>query len=254
MRLLRAALILACFDSSALPSIFVAAICKDGVVVVADSRLTFTDNQTGQPVAYADGLNKIIRFDSAVMAETGQGFLTDQRFDEFVKQFADSAGSLAADAILPALLQYGSRKLAPDDLEILKRQHMAVAKFRKGAPLLCGYDGKYRPCVGKDYIQSSPTDFDKLRAKLPAMAALAVADEARASMQRYISATGKNATMGGEFSAVLLTASGIRDLWTLENPLTARSLDELVTQVAARKIRVTLIPPATTADLERLLQ
>jgi hypothetical protein len=68
MRLLRAALILACFDSSALPSIFVAAICKDGVVVVADSRLTFTDNQTGQPVAYADGLNKIIRFDSAVMA------------------------------------------------------------------------------------------------------------------------------------------------------------------------------------------
>jgi hypothetical protein len=254
MRLLRAALILASFAGSAFPSIFVAAICKDGVVVIADSRLTFTDNQTGQPVAYADGLNKIIRFDSAVMAETGQGFLTDQRFDVFVKQFADSMGSLAADAILPALLQYGSRKLALDDLEILKRQHMAVAKFSNGAPLLCGYDVKYRPCVGKDYIQSSPTDFDRLRAKLPAMSALEVAAEARASMQRYIAATGKSATMGGEFSAVLLTASGIRDLWTLQNPITARSLDELVDQVAAHKIRVTLIPPATTADLERLLQ
>jgi hypothetical protein len=254
MHLLRAALILACFDGSALPSIFVAAICKDGVVVVADSRLTFTDNQTRQPVAYADGLNKIIRFDSAVMAETGQGFLTDQRFDEFVKQFAASAGSLAADAILPALLQYGSRKLAPDDFAILKRQHMAVAKFSEGAPLLCGYDGKHRPCVAKDYIQSSPTDFDKLRGKLPAMAALDVAAEARASMQRYIAATGKSATMGGEFSAVLLTVAGIRELWTLQNPITARSLDELVTQVAARKIRVTLIPPATTADLDRLLQ
>jgi hypothetical protein len=73
-------------------------------------------------------------------------------------------------------------------------------------------------------------------------------------MQRYIAATGKSATMGGEFSAVLLTVSGIRDLWALQNPITARSLDELVTQVAARKIRVTLIPPATTADLDRLLQ
>src|SRR5579864_5138149 len=254
MRLLRAALILACFDSSALPSIFVAAICKDGVVVVADSRLTFTDNQTGQPVAYADGLNKIIRFDSAVMAETGQGFLTDQRFDVFVKQFADSTGSLAADAILPALLQYGSRRLSADDLEILKKQHMAVAKFSKGAPLLCGYDGKLRPCVSKAYIQSSPTDFEKLRAKLPAMSALEVAAEARASMQRYIAAAGKSATMGGEFSATLLTASGIRDLWTLQNPILALSLDELVTQVVAKKIPVTLIPPATTADLERLLQ
>ena len=131
---------------------------------------------------------------------------------------------------------------------------MAVAKFSKGGPLLCGYDGKYRACVAKDYIQSSPTDFDKLRGKLPAMAALDVAAEARASMQRYIAATGKSAAMGGEFSAVLLTATGIRDLWMLQNPITARSLDELVTQVAARKIRVTLIPPATTADLERLLQ
>jgi hypothetical protein len=86
------------------------------------------------------------------------------------------------------------------------------------------------------------------------MAALDVAAEARASMQRYIAATGKSATMGGEFSAVLLTVAGIRELWTLQNPITARSLDELVTQVAARKIRVTLIPPATTADLDRLLQ
>src|ERR1700687_4150601 len=101
MRVLPAALILAGFAGSAVPSIFVAAICKDGVVVVADSRLTFSDNQTGQTVAYDDGLNKIIRFDAAVMAETGQGFLTDQRFDVFVKQFADSTGSLAAGAILP---------------------------------------------------------------------------------------------------------------------------------------------------------
>jgi hypothetical protein len=40
----------------------------------------------------------------------------------------------------------------------------------------------------------------------------------------------------------------------LQNPITARSLDELVAQVSAHKIHVTLIPPATTADLDRLLQ
>jgi hypothetical protein len=53
----RVALILAFLEASASASIFVVAICKDGIVAVADSRFAFTDadNPTGQPLAYADG-------------------------------------------------------------------------------------------------------------------------------------------------------------------------------------------------------
>ena len=254
MRLLRGLLIVALFQLNAAASIFVIAICKDGIIAVADSRLTFSDNQTGRPVAYADGLNKIVRFDSAVMAETGQGFLAGRRFDEFVTQFAVSAGPLSPDGILPALLRYGSRTLAAEDLRILAVQHMAVARFRNGEPWICGYDGKFRPCVHQDYIQSSPTDFEMLRNRLPVMSALETAAAARRSMERYIAAAGKGATMGGEFSAVLLTPGGTRDLWTLPNPIPARSIDDLVSLVTARKLRVTLIPPATQADLDRLLE
>ncbi len=247
-------LLLLLWAGSARASIFVVAICKDGVVVVADSRLSFTDRVTGRAIAYADGLDKIIRFDSAVMAETGQGFLTEQRFDDFVAQFARAAGSLPAGEILPRLLAFGARHLDAEDLEILGRQHMAVARFQNGKPLVCGYDGKFRPCVGQDYVQSSPTDFERLRSRLPAMAAADVAAEARASMERYIAAAGKGASMGGEFAAVLLTPAGVRELWSLRHPIPAHTLDELVRLVAAGRISVTLIPPATRSDLQRLLE
>jgi hypothetical protein len=247
VRYLWTALILLFTCRTATASIFIMAICKDGVVVVEDSRMAFSDvdSATDKPLAYADGLNKIVRFDSAVMAATGQGFLGDGRFDDFVRGFAASVGPLAPESILPALLRYGGRELAA--------QHMAVAKFASGSPLICGYDGKFGPCLRSGYVQSSATDFEKFRYKLPAMSALEVATEARASMQRYIAAKGKSATMGGEFSAVLLTPAGARDLWTLKKPIQARTLDELIDLVRARKIPVTLVPPATRADLDSLL-
>src|SRR5581483_8902329 len=102
-----------------------------------------------------------------------------------------------------------SGHLPADDVEVLRKQHLALAKFADGVPVICGYDGRYLPCVAEGYIQSSPTDFDRLTRKLPGMRAVDVAKEARASMQRYIAVNGKQATMGGEFSAALLMASGI---------------------------------------------
>ena len=138
-------------------SIFIVAICKEGIVAVADSRFAFNDadNPTGQPLAYADGINKLIPFGSAILAETGQGFINEERFDQFVKRFATSAGSLTADAILPALLHYGSRTLPPEAIELLSHQHMAIAKFKNGKPTICGYDGRDLPCVNEGYVQSS---------------------------------------------------------------------------------------------------
>jgi hypothetical protein len=120
--------------------------------------------------------------------------------------------------------------------------------------MICGYDGRLRPCVDRGYVQSSPTDFEKLAGRLAAMPALEVARAARASMERYIAEKQKQATMGGEFSAALATADGIRDLWTLKNPIRARTLEELISLVAAHRIHVTLIPPATPSDLDDLLQ
>src|SRR5579871_691802 len=253
MWMLRTGALLAAFHASGLASIFIVAISKDGVVAVADSRITFSDAATGRAVAFADGLDKIIRFDSAVMAETGQGFIGNERFDEFVRQFAKAAGPIGAGDILPALLEYGGRNLPREDLAVLDKQHLAVAKFEAGKPLLCGYDGRLG-CVEKGYIQSSPTDFAALNDKLPAMSALETATSARASMQRYIAANGKSTTMGGEFSAVLLTPVSARQIWALSAPKRAKAEDEFVDLVARKKIPVTLVPPANWAELERLLQ
>jgi hypothetical protein len=221
---------------------------------VADSRFTFADADTGRSLAYADGIEKIIRFDSALLTETGQGFLSEERFDSFVTRFAAASGSLPIELLLPSLLEYGSRRLPAEDIPTLERQHMAVAKYHRNQPVICGYDGQLRPCVGRGYVQSSPTDFEKLVDKLPAMGALEVASAARASMERYIAAKGKSATMGGEFSAVLLTPSGARDIWTLNNPIPARTIEELIRLVESHRIAVTLIPPATRADLDELLR
>jgi hypothetical protein len=245
-------LLLACFPARA--SIFIVAICKDGVVAVADSRFTFFDNDTGRALAYADGLEKIIRFQAALLAETGQGFLGEERFDLFVKRFEEGAGSLPVELLLPSLLEYGVRRLPAQDQRVLEQQHMAVAKLRGERPIICGYDGRLRPCVDRGYVQSSPTDFERLSGRLPTMSAPEVAAQARVSMERYIAAYGKSATMGGDFSAAVLTPSGIRDLWPLRNPVTALTLRELIAFVAARRIPVTLIPPATRSDLEQLLE
>lgn len=257
MRLVGILLIAVWFAAAAHASIFVLAICKDGVVAVSDSRFAFVDVTavTDRPLAYADGMNKIIRLDSALMVETGQGFIGNERFDQFVGRFAGAESRrLEVDEILPALIEYGSRTLHGGGVvEALNRQHLAVAKFADGIPVICGFDGKFRPCIDEGYVQSSPTDFDQLFRKLPTMSAAEVANAARESMQRYIKAKGKQLTMGGEFSAALLTSTGIRDLWTLTNPIQARTVDELNTLVQSRKIPVTLVPPATWSDLRELL-
>jgi hypothetical protein len=244
--------VLSCLPARA--SIFIMAIAKDGIVAVADSRFTFSDAETGRAIAYADGIQKIIRFDSALLAETGQGFLSEERFDGFVARFAAASGPLPVELLLPTLLEYGSRRLPAEDIPALAHQHMAVAKFRGDKPMICGYDGQFRPCVDRGYVQSSPTDFAKLVDKLPSMSGLEVATEARGSMERYIAAKGKSATMGGEFSAAVLTRSGIRDLWTLRNSIPARTIDQLIQLVESHRIAITLIPPATRADLDELLQ
>jgi hypothetical protein len=235
-------------------SIFIVAICKDGIVAVADSRFTFFDNDTSRAVAYADGLEKIIHLHAALLAETGQGFIGDERFDLFLKRFEKAAGPLPAELVLPSLLEYGGRRLPLEDQRMLQQQHMAMAKFRREQPVICGYDGRLRPCADRGYVQSSPTDFENLAGRLPTMPASKAAAEARASMERYIAAYRKSATMGGDFSAAVLTPSGIRDLWNLRNPVPARTLDELIALVASRKIPVTLIPPATRFDLDTLLK
>ena len=235
-------------------SIFIVAICKDGIVAVADSRFTFFDNDTGRAVAYADGLEKIIHLHAALLAETGQGFIGDERFDLFLKRFEKAAGPLPAELVLPSLLEYGGRWLPLEDQQVLRQQHMAVSRFRRDQPIICGYDGRPRPCVDRGYVQSSPTDFETFAGRLPTMPASEVAAEARASMERYIAAYRKSATMGGDFSATVLTPSGIRDLWLLPKPVAARTLNELIALVTARRIPVTLIPPATRSDLETLLK
>jgi hypothetical protein len=244
-------LLLACFPTHA--SIFIVAICKDGIVAVADSRFTFADADTGRALAYADGMEKIVRFDSALLAETGQGFLSEERFDRFVTQFAEASGPLPVELLLPSLLDYGHRRLPTADLPALEQQHMAMAKYRRAQPVICGYDGQLRPCVTRGYIQSSPTDFEKLVDRLPSMPAPEVAAAARASMLRYIADKGKSTTMGGDFSAAVLTASGSRGLWTLPNPIPARTIGELIQLVESHRLAVTLIPPATRADLDDLL-
>lgn len=244
-------------------SIFIVAICKDGIVAVADSRFTFFDNETGRAVAYADGLEKIIHLDGALLAETGEGFIGNERFDLFTKHFEETAGALPVELLLPSLLEYGGRRLAGEDQRVLEEQHMAVAKFRRqrhgqpqpsAQPVICGYDGRLRPCIDRGYVQSSPTDFENITARLPAMPASQVAAQARASMERYIAEHRKSSTMGGEFSAAVLTPSGIRDLWLVRKPLQARTLDDLISLVAGRRIEVTLIPPATRSDLDKLLE
>ena len=85
------------------------------------------------------------------------------------------------------------------------------------------------------------------------MSAVETASAAEASMERYIAARNRTTTMGGEFSAALVTPTAVRDLWTLRNPIQARTLDELIAQVLSRKISVTLVPPAKWSDLTELL-
>jgi hypothetical protein len=243
---------LVCFHADA--SIFIVAICKEGIVAVADSRFTFSDVETGRALAYADGIEKIIRLDSALLAETGQGFLSEERFDRFVGRFSTASGPLPVELLLPSLLEYGQRRLPAEDIPALEHQHMAIAKFRRDKPIICGYDGRLRPCIDRGYVQSSPTDFDKLVDKLPSMPSLEVAEAARASMERYIVAKEKSGIMGGEFSAAVLTTKGIHDLWTLKNPIAARTIDEVIQSVKSHRIAITLISPATRTDLDELLQ
>src|SRR5262245_48305801 len=62
-----------------------AVICKDGIIIGADSRSTFM-NANGSPIGYVDGMSKVFAQQETAFAVSGHTSVGDELFGSFVRR------------------------------------------------------------------------------------------------------------------------------------------------------------------------
>lgn len=239
-------------------SIFIAAICKDGIIVVSDSRGSVLDKRrgAGAPIAYFDGIQKIFFVGDRAVVNTGQGFIGTMPIRKLWERTFAEFPRISMESFLPRAFEIStSQEASPDALALLKKHRIALAGFRERRPAICYYDGDEEfGCTNDGFVQSSPTTFRNFRDRLPSMTMAEATTLAKQSMVDYITADPKRKlTMGGDFHVAQVTMTG--PSWTPPKPTGRRwnNADEFIAALRGGQVPLTLVPPATRMDLEELL-
>ena len=234
-------------------SLFIVAICRDGIVAVADSRITFQIDRV--PIGYADGMEKLIALENAVIAQAGYGFIGHHRFDTLFQRFYAATSRQSIQQVLPDFLTFASGQLTPEADRLLDTQRMAIARYEKGRPVICVVaNRKQSPCISEGaFLSMAGMDFPAITQSLPAMTAGETARAARDSMERFIQDRKYRYVAGGQYSAVIVTKKSVKRMWSITDPICAMNSDEVNADARSGKIRFVPIPPTTPAELRDAL-
>ena len=238
-------------------SIFIAAICKDGILIVSDSRGSVLDKRlrAATPIAYFDGIQKIFFLGDRAVVNTGQGFIGDipigSLWDKSRERFPESP----LDAFLPNAFELARSLVSLDAVTLLKKNMIALAGVQQRSAAICYYDGDGAfGCIHDGLVQSSPTKFVNYQSQLVAMTMVDAQVIATQSIVDYIAADPKRKlTMGGDFHVAHVTASG--PSWVPLAPTVQRwaNAEEMIRAIRGGQVSITLVPPSTRRELDELL-
>lgn len=238
-------------------SFAIAAVCRDGILLAADSRGTIKD-ACGRTLAYYDGVQKVFPIREAALAYTGQETIQNLYFAALFRKFEQTANDdIPLNDLIPKFLEFTDSTLPREAGELVRSQKLIVAGYLDGTAAACYWSAAQtvgaRFRCGLGLVSSGRTIIDDRKEKLRSMEAREVEALIREAIPRY--AKDNNATdIGGPLYVRAIL--GHESLWLGDAPTPTEWtwLHDFVASYWAGEVQLHLLPGVTREDLEEVIR
>lgn len=137
------------------------AICKDGILVLADSRSSLK-NDDGDFIGYIDETQKIWKIENFLMANQGISSY-GERSHIYISRILEKSESFSnkINILIPELLEIIKSKSTKEDFDsYLKEVFLFAAGFEEGVPFICIRNNYLDTCLNSSYIMSAEIGVD----------------------------------------------------------------------------------------------
>jgi len=197
-------------------SFTIAAICKDGILMAADSR---SECSVGKDtVGYYDTVQKLFIFNDFAVANSGSASMGSDFFYHYLKEFEKSASTCNAKDFLNSFLVF-VRNSYPVYFDDLVNNPLIVAGYDKGVPFVLETSkGKFTTEKAKGYKESDSlvnftTDFFSMHTCKESVEII------ERCMRDSVSKFHLETTVGGPLMALMITKDN-KPVWIQNTPTT----------------------------------
>ena len=238
-------------------SCIISAICRDGIILAAESRANIFDptDPSHTPLAYYDACQKIFPIGEAAIAESGQGLIDNVFFAAIIEDFSHRITQQPRiDNLLPLFLDYCRKSMPPAVFLEMRKQKLFAAGYDSTNPVV-SYFNEQLPTGSFGYVTAGLLSSGKisLAEQADELQNLSVQEATQLSQEAirdYTAEGDRWKTIGGPTDVLCITPSGTQ--WIEKNTpaQTYTYTKELVTAYQQGSLRLTLIPPTTQEQLE----
>jgi hypothetical protein len=125
-------------------SYYIGAICKDGIIVGADSRGTFLDGNNNV-MAYFDTVQKVFALKRCIVSVAGLIAVGDRFVSDYLTEFEKTLPDSITPSEILSKLEFFFRTKYPDNISEFGQLHIVSYGFSKSDPVICAMD--LRQCV-----------------------------------------------------------------------------------------------------------
>ncbi len=236
-------------------SFAVVIICKDGIVVAADSRGT-VQNSRGKRLGYYDDVQKVFVLNHSVLAYTGLDTIQNLYFGAVVRDFSKNSPK-DVQQIAAAFSAYSASFPAEAKTQLLNQKLLLAGYSETGEPTICYFSvaqtvGPAEGCGHRGFIASDHCLLDSVGAKkigeldhsqAAVIARRAIIDYARAHHRPEI---------GGPVQVLWLRGSGVS--WLHQSPQHEWTyIHDFAHDYWLHKVNIHLYRGVSRAELERVI-
>lgn len=240
-------------------SFVIAAICKDGIIVAAESRANIFDktDENREPIAYYDTEQKLFPIgQSRVIVHTGQGLILNIFFSAIVEKISTVLAKPQINNLLPTFIAHCQKNYPEAAVNEIKKQILFAAGYINSHPTICYFNLQQAQPYGciqdSGFIESAPTILREHDISI--LSCEEATNLAEKAIQKYADEDDRWKTIGGPVSIVQITQDDCK--WLKNKPCEQKwvYIQDFVRDYQSGDVDINLIAPATKQQLDELLQ
>lgn len=238
-------------------SFVIAAVCKDGILIAAESRNTIK-NLNGKDLAYYDGVQKVFPVGRSAIAYTGSGFIQNLDFGALVSAFnASITIDIPLKELLPRFINFCDSVLPVEARKQVRSQSLIAAGYIDGQPGACYYNEKQtegpKTACNLGLVSSDTTILDEYKQQLRSMNYIQLAKLINKAIPDYARRTGA-LDIGGPIYIFGIFNDYSRWVDTSPGERQWNNLHEFAAAYRKGAINLHLLPGAAKDEVEELIR